>query len=278
MSRASRSSNRRRPRPSADGYALLQELGALDDDNVLTPIGAALAKLPLDPRIGRMLVAARDLGCLKEVMVIAAGLSVQDPRERPQERQQAADEKHKLFADEKSEFLSWVKLWNWFQNAVEHKKSNKQLVDNCHAHFLSYLRLREWREVHGQLHAMVTELGWKESDIPGTYDAIHQALLTGLLGNIGCKADESGYYLGARGIRYLIHPSSPLQKKAGKWIMAAEITETTRLFGRCVARIEPDWLEKVGAHLIKRQLLRSRTGKRSRCRLPAGSARRSTAW
>jgi ATP-dependent helicase HrpA len=247
----------------ADGYALLQELGALDDDNVLTPIGASLAKLPLDPRIGRMLVAARDLGCLKEVMVIAAGLAAQDPRERPQDRQQAADEKHKLFADEKSEFMGWWKLWNWFQNAVEHKKSNKQLIDNCHAHFLSYLRMREWREVHGQLHAMVTELGWKESELPATYDAIHQALLAGLLGNLGCKADESGFYLGARGIRYLIHPSSPLQKKAGKWIMAAEITETTRLFGRCVARIEPDWLEKVGAHLIKRQYFDAHWEKKS---------------
>ncbi|WP_051453023.1 ATP-dependent RNA helicase HrpA [Dechloromonas agitata] len=244
------------PPPSkaiSDGYALLQELGALDDENRLTKVGEALAKLPLDPRIGRMLVAARDLGCLTEVLIIAAGLSTQDPRERPQERQQAADEKHKLFADEKSEFLSWVKLWQWFKNAVDHKKSNKSLVDTCHAHFLSYLRLREWREVHGQLHAMVTELGWKENEIPGTYDAIHMALLSGLLGNIGCKSDESGYYLGARGIRYLIHPSSPLQKKAGKWIMAAEITETTRLFGRCVARIEDGWIEKVGAHLIKRQ-------------------------
>jgi ATP-dependent helicase HrpA len=237
----------------SDGYALLQELGGLDDDNRLTKVGEALAKLPLDPRIGRMLVAARDLGCLTEVLIIAAGLSTQDPRERPQDRQQAADEKHKQFADEKSEFLSWVKLWAWFQNAVEHKKSNKSLVDNCHAHFLSYLRLREWREVHGQLHAMVTELGWKENDIPGTYEAVHQALLSGLLGNIGCKSDESGYYLGARGIRYLIHPSSPLTKKAGKWIMAAEITETTRLFGRCVARIEDGWIEKVGVHLIKRQ-------------------------
>ena len=236
----------------ADGYALLQELGALDDEQALTPIGQSLARLPLDPRIGRMLVAARDLGCLREVMVIAAGLSAQDPRERPQERQQAADEKHRLWADERSEFLAWWKLWNWFQHAVEHKKSNKQLVDTCHAHFLSYLRLREWREVHGQLHAMVSELGWKESELPATYEAIHQALLAGLLGNLGCKADESGYYLGARGIRYLIHPASPLQKKAGKWIIAAEITETTRLFGRCVARIEPDWLEKVGAHLIKR--------------------------
>lgn len=236
----------------ADGYALLQELGAVDDENALTSIGQSLAKLPLDPRIGRMLVAARDLGCLKEVMVIAAGLSAQDPRERPQERQQAADEKHKLFADEKSEFLSWWKLWHWFQQAVEHKKSNKQLVDNCHAHFLSYLRLREWREVHQQLHAMVGELGWKENQLPGTFEAIHKALLTGLLGNIGCKSDESGYYLGARGIRYLIHPSSPLQKKGGKWIMAGEITETTKLFGRCIARIEADWLEKVGAHLIRR--------------------------
>ena len=247
----------------ADGYALLQELGALDDNHRLTRVGEALARLPLDPRIGRMLVAARDLGCLREVLVIAAGLSVQDPRERPQERQQAADEKHKLFADEKSEFLSWWKLWNWFQNAVEHKKSNKQLVEYCHAHFLSYLRLREWREVHGQLRAMVGELsgkdgggkdgGWKENEMPGGYEAIHMALLTGLLGNIGCKSDESGYYLGARGIRFLIHPSSPLQKKAGKWLMAAEITETTRLFGRCVARIEEAWIEKAGAHLIKRQ-------------------------
>ncbi|MBK8890440.1 MAG: ATP-dependent RNA helicase HrpA [Dechloromonas sp.] len=236
----------------SDGYALLQELGALDDDKRLTKVGDALAKLPLDPRIGRMLVAARDLGCLTEVLVIAAALSVQDPRERPQERQQAADEKHRLFADEKSEFLGWVKLWAWFQNAVDHKKTNRQLIDTVHGHFLSYLRLREWREVHGQLHAMVSELGWKENEVPGTYDSIHMALLSGLLGNIGCKSDESGHYLGARGMRYLIHPSSPLQKKAGKWIMAAEITETTRLFGRCVARIEADWIEKVGAHLIKR--------------------------
>ena len=236
-----------------DGYALLQELGALDDDKRLTRVGDALAKLPLDPRIGRMLVAARDLGCLKEVLIIAAALSVQDPRERPQDRQQAADEKHKLWADEKSEFLTWVKLWAWFKQAVDHKKSNKSLVDVVHGHFLSYLRLREWREVHGQLYAMVTELGWKENELPGTYDAIHMALLSGLLGNIGCKSDESGYYLGARGIRYLIHPSSPLQKKGGKWIMAAEVTETTRLFGRCVAKIEADWIEKVGAHLIKRQ-------------------------
>ncbi|HJW27114.1 MAG TPA: ATP-dependent RNA helicase HrpA [Rhodocyclaceae bacterium] len=240
------------PKAIADGYALLQELGALDDDNQLTQVGQGLARLPLDPRIARIIVAGRDEGCLREVLVIAAALSVQDPRERPQERQQAADERHKKFADEKSEFLSWLKLWDWYRHEHEHKKSNKKLIEACHDNFLSALRLREWREVHSQLHAQVSELGWKESDIAGTYEAIHRSLLTGLLGNLGCKSDESGYYQGARGIKYLIHPSSALQKKAGKWIVTAEITETTKLYARCVARIEPDWLEKVGAHLVKR--------------------------
>jgi ATP-dependent helicase HrpA len=240
------------PKAIADGYALLQELGALDENNQLTQVGHGLGKLPLDPRIARIIVAGRDEGCLKEVLVIAAALSVQDPRERPQERQQAADERHKKFADEKSEFLSWLKLWDWYRHELEHKKSNKKLIEACHDNFLSALRMREWREVHSQLHSQVAELGWKESDTPGTYEAIHRSLLTGLLGNLGCKADESGYYHGARGIKYLVHPSSPLQKKAGKWIVAAEITETTKLYARCVARIEPDWLEKVGAHLVKR--------------------------
>ncbi|MCX8146095.1 MAG: ATP-dependent RNA helicase HrpA, partial [Azovibrio sp.] len=248
-----------------DGYALLQELGALDEARRLTEVGRTLARLPLDPRIARMIVAAKARGCLREVLVIAAALSVQDPRERPQDKQQAADEKHRRIMfpggsaqaseralEDKSEFLGWLKLWDWFFHEVQHKKSNKKLVEVCHANFLSYLRMREWREVHGQLHALVAELGWRENDIPATYEAIHKALLTGLLGNLGCKSDETGHYLGARGIRYLIHPASPLQKKAGKWIVAAEITETTRLYGRCVARIEPEWLEEVGAHLIKR--------------------------
>lgn len=252
-----------------DGYTLLQELGALDDERKLTEVGRTLAKLPLDPRIARMIVAAKARGCLREVLVIAAALSTQDPRERPQDKQQAADEKHRRIMfpgagaqgsaqssdkslEDKSEFLGWLKLWDWFVHEVEHKKSNKKLVEVCHANFLSHLRMREWREVHGQLHALVAELGWKENELPGNYEAIHKALLTGLLGNLGCKSDETGHYLGARGIRYLIHPASPLQKKAGKWILAAEITETTRLYGRCVARIEPEWLEEVGAHLIKR--------------------------
>ncbi|MDR3322876.1 MAG: ATP-dependent RNA helicase HrpA, partial [Zoogloeaceae bacterium] len=242
-----------------DGYALLMELGALDEQKRLTETGRALARLPLDPRIARMIVAAKERGCLKEMLVIAAALSTQDPRERPQEKQQAADEKHRriLFPagreGEKSEFTGWLKLWDWFAHEVAHKKSNKKLLEQCHANFLSFLRLREWREVHGQLHALVAEMGWRENEIPADYASIHKALLAGLLGNLGLKSDETGQYLGARGIRFFVHPGSFLHKKAGQWILAAEITETTRLYGRCVAKIEPEWLEEVGAHLTKKQ-------------------------
>ncbi|HRF71161.1 MAG TPA: ATP-dependent RNA helicase HrpA [Accumulibacter sp.] len=236
----------------SDGYQLLLELGAVTAEHALTPVGQELAKIPLDPRLGRMIVAARDEGCLREVLVIAAALSVQDPRERPQERQGSADAAHRKFADEKSEFLSWLKLWDWYQAELDHRKSQRKLVEACHANFLSALRMREWHDIHGQLHALAAEHQWRENQLPATYDAIHRALLAGLLGNIGCKSEEAAHYLGARGIKLLIHPASALQKKAGKWIVAAEISETTRLFARCVARIEPEWLERVGAHLLKR--------------------------
>jgi ATP-dependent helicase HrpA len=236
----------------SDGYQLLLELGAVTAEHALTPTGQELAKMPLDPRLGRMIVAARDEGCLREVLVIAAALSVQDPRERPQERQGTADAAHRKFADEKSEFLSWLRLWDWYQAEVEHRKSQRKLVEACHENFLSALRMREWRDIHSQLHALAAEHHWQENALPATYDAIHRALLAGLLGNLGCKSEESAHYLGARGIKFLIHPGSALQKKAGKWIVAAEISETTRLFARCVARIEPEWLERVGAHLLKR--------------------------
>ncbi len=240
------------PKAISDGYQLLVELGAVTDERALTATGAELAKMPLDPRVARMIVAARDEGCLKEMLVIAAALTVQDPRERPQEKQGTADAAHKKFADEKSEFLSWVKLWAWYQDEVEHKKSHNKLVQACHANFLSALRMREWSDIHSQLHGLVAENHWTENQIPATYDAVHRALLAGLLGNIGCKSEDSGHYLGARGMKFLIHPGSALNKKAGKWIAAAEITETSKLFARCVARIEPDWLETVGAHLIKK--------------------------
>jgi ATP-dependent helicase HrpA len=235
-----------------DGYQLLLELGAVTSENALTPTGQELATMPLDPRVGRMIVAARDEGCLREVLIIAAALSVHDPRERPQDRQGSADLAHRRFADPKSEFLAWLKLWDWYQLEVEHRKSQRKLVQACHEHFLSALRMREWRDIHGQLHALAAEQNWRVNQVPATYDAVHRALLAGLLGNIGCKAEDSTHYLGARGIKMLIHPGSALQKKAGKWIVAAEISETTRLFARCVARIEPAWLEVVGAHLLKR--------------------------
>ena len=239
-------------RAISDGYQLLQELGAVTDERALTSVGNELAAMPLDPRVARMIVAARDEDCLKEMLVIAAALTVQDPRERPQEKQGTADAAHKKFADEKSEFLSWLKLWQWYEGELAHKKSQRKLVQACHANFLSALRMREWLDIHSQLRGLAAEHGWRENEIAANYDAVHRALLSGLLGNVGCKSEDSGHYLGARGIKFLIHPGSPLNKKAGKWIAAAEITETTKLFARCVARIEPEWLEKVGAHLLKK--------------------------
>jgi ATP-dependent helicase HrpA len=241
-------------RAIADGYQLLQEVGAVDETNQLTPLGRKLAKLPLDPRVGRMILAALDNVCLAEMLVIASALSVQDPRDRPMEYQQQADEKHKKFADEKSEFLSYLKIWKWFEQAIEHKKSNRQLQDSCRENFLSQVRLREWRDVHSQLLTIVKEQGWRMNEAPATYDQLHMALLTGLLGNIGFKAEDEqgGQYLGARGIRFHIWPGSSLSKKPGKWVMAAELVETTRLYARTVAQIQPEWVEKIGAHLLKK--------------------------
>jgi ATP-dependent helicase HrpA len=239
-------------RAIADGYQLLQELGAIDDSNQLTELGRKLAKLPLDPRVGRMILASLDNVCLKEVLIIAAALSVQDPRDRPLEAQQAADEAHKKFADPKSEFVSYLKIWDWFEAAIEHKKSNRQLQDSCRSNFLSALRLREWRDVHSQLLTIVREQGWRLNDTPATYDNLHLALLTGLLGNIGFQAEGEPHYLGARSIKFHIWPGSHLQKKAGKWIMCAELVDTTRLYARCIAQISPEWIEKVAGHLLKK--------------------------
>ncbi|MES2740088.1 MAG: ATP-dependent RNA helicase HrpA [Pseudomonadota bacterium] len=252
-------------RAVADGYQLLQELGAVDDANGLTALGHKLAKLPLDPRVGRMILAALDNVCLTEVLIIASALSVQDPRDRPLEHQQAADEAHKKFADEKSEFLSYVKIWAWFEAAIEHKKTNRQLQDNCRSNFLSQLRLREWRDVHSQLLTIVKEQGWRLNEAPATYENLHTALLTGLLGNIGFKADDEpgAGFVGARGIKFHIWPGSSLLKKPGKWVMAAELVDTTRLYARCVAQIQPEWLERVGGHLLKKSWGEPRWEKRA---------------
>ncbi|WP_206951851.1 ATP-dependent RNA helicase HrpA [Trinickia acidisoli] len=241
-------------RAIADGYQLLAELGAVDEDNALTPLGRELARLPLDPRVGRMILAARDQQSLAEVLVIASALSVQDPRERPAEAQEQADEAHRRFADERSEFLQWLKIWTWFGEAVAHKKSNRQLVDACRAQFLSHLRLREWRDVHSQLLTVVREHGWRLNESEATYEQIHLALLTGLLGNVGLKADDEPHYLGARGIKFFLWPGSTLVKKAGRWVVAGELVETSRLYARCLAKIEPEWIEKVADHLLKKSL------------------------
>jgi ATP-dependent helicase HrpA len=250
-------------RAIADGYQLLQELGAVDDNKQLTHLGQQLAKLPLDPRIGRMILAGRDHECLRELLIIASALSVQDPRDRPQEAQGAADSAHKKFEDEKSEFLTYLKLWHWFEEAIAHKKSNRQLQEHCRANFVSQLRLREWRDVYAQLFTLVREQGWRVNESPATYEQLHLALLTGLLGNIGFKQEDEPHYLGARGIKFHLWPGSSLGKKAGRWIVAAELIETSRLFARTLAQIQPQWLERVGAHLLKKSWGDPRWEKRS---------------
>ena len=245
------------PRAIADGYQLLQELDAVDERNALTPRGRELARLPLDPRVGRMVQAARDEHCLAEVLVIASALSVPDPRERPLDKRAAADQAHLRFRDERSDFLSLLALWEFFVEALAQKLSHRRLVEHARAHFVSFLRLTEWRDVHQQLVATLNEARWKwderlPKDIDAArYAAIHRALLAGLLGNIGLK-DEDGDYLGARGIRFRLHPGSGLAKKGPKWVLAAELTETTRLFARCAARIEPEWVETVAADRVSR--------------------------
>jgi ATP-dependent helicase HrpA len=231
------------PRAIADGYDLLAELGAVDEKKELTPVGEELARLPLDPRVARMLVAAREERCLEQVRIIAAALSVQDPRERPLAHAAAADERHARFADEQSDFLSFLKLWK-----LQDEPGLRRL---CRDNFLSYPRMREWRDVHEQLKQA---LDWPESSVRAEkadgYRAIHRALLTGLLGNVGLR-DQDGAYTGARGIKFWVHPGS-WTKKPGKWIVAAELVETTRLFARTVANVEPRWLEELGGHLLKR--------------------------
>jgi ATP-dependent helicase HrpA len=234
-------------RAISDGYGLLAELGAVDDENRLTDTGRELARLPLDPRVARMLVAAKAEGCLEQVLVIAAALSAQDPRERPLEKQAAADERQAKFDDERSDFLAYLKLWKL--------QGSEGLRRACRENFLSYPRMREWRDVHAQLSTVVGELDWKMSsakmDKPDGYRAVHRALLCGLLGNIGLKDDAEGAYTGARGIKFRVHPGSGT-KKPGKWIVAAELVETTRLYARTVATIDAQWLEDLGGHLLKR--------------------------
>jgi ATP-dependent helicase HrpA len=210
-----------------------------------------------------MLLAAKEQNALKEVAIIASALATQDPRERPMDQAGAADQAHLQFADERSEFLSFVKLWNWYQDALQHKHSNRQLENLCRSKFLSPRRLREWRDVHGQLHTMLGEKGWKENALPATYEQVHLSLLTGLLGYVAKKEEDeksqergskTGSYVGARGIRPFIWPGSTIGKKAGAWILAGELQETSRMYARTIAKIEPQWVERVAAHRLIKSL------------------------
>ena len=247
-------------RAIADGYQLLNELGAVDDANELTPMGAELARLPLDPRVGRMILEARSRGALEEVLVIASALSVQDVRDRPMEAQQQADQAHAKFDDEKSEFSGYLRLWKWIHDArgghgETHKLSNRQYESLLRQNFINVRRVREWRDIHSQLLTVVTEHKWRINAEPAGYEALHLSMLSGLLGNIGWKLEDDEAYLGARGIKFYRHPGAHLKKKPGRWIVVAELVETTRLFGRGIANIEPQWLEQVAGHLLKKQLL-----------------------
>ena len=251
----------------ADGYQLLNELGAVDDNNEITPLGMTLAKLPLDPRVGRMILEAKDRGALAEVLVIAASLSVQDVRDRPIDQQQQADLKHKQFDDEKSEFMGTVKLWKWLDESrgghghhepgapEKHKLSHRKHEALLRENFINPRRVREWKDVYAQLHTVVAEHSWRMNGSPATYEQVHLSLLSGLLGNVGCKSEDEDWYLGARGIKFHKHPGANLSKKPGRWILAAELVETTRLYGRGIASIEQPWLVQMGGHLLKKQML-----------------------
>lgn len=234
-----------------DGVRLLEELQAINPKRELTAIGRQLAKLPVDPTLGRMLVAAAEKGALEEVLIIVSGLSVQDPRERPAEKQQAADEQHKRFRDENSDFVSWVNLWRYIESQRQ-DLSSSQFAKVCKREFLSWLRIKEWRDIHLQLRLALRELKLPLNATPASYESVHCSLLPGLLNNLGTKAEEREY-LGARARKFQIFPGSGLYKKSPKWMVAAELLETSKLFAHTVAKIEPEWVLTVANHLVKRE-------------------------
>ncbi|GAA6135294.1 ATP-dependent RNA helicase HrpA [Oceaniserpentilla sp. 4NH20-0058] len=236
-----------------DGYNLLKELGAVSKDNQINAVGRALSKLPVDPRIARMLFEANKRQALQETLIIAAALSIQDPRERPPEKQQQADQKHAEFRHEESDFLTLLSIWNSFEEQRQ-ALSNNQLRQFCKKHFLNYMRMREWRDVHYQLRIQCKDLKFEENKQPASYPAIHQAILSGFLGFIGQKTDE-GDYLGARNRRFMLFPGSGIFKKRPKWVVSAEMVETSRLYARMNARIDPEWLEPLAKSLVKRKYL-----------------------
>ena len=231
-----------------DGYRTLQELAALDERRELTPLGRRLARLPVDPRLGRMLLAAADEGCVADVLTIVSALSVQDPRERPFDKRQAADELHAEFHDETSDFLAWLNLWN-FVTVQKANLSGSRFRKMCRQRFLSTIRVLEWMDVRRQLERLAKELELPITTSEAEPDNVHRALLTGLLANVATKTDKQDY-LGTRNRHLAIFPGSALFRKGPKWIMAAEIAETSKLWARTVGAIDPAWIERQAEHLL----------------------------
>lgn len=233
-----------------DGFKLLEELQAVNGKGRLTPTGKQLTRLPLDPRLSRMLIAASELGCLRELLIITSALSVQDPRERPADKQQAADQSHRRFWHEQSDFLGFVNLWDYFEQ-LRQDLSQNQMRKQCKNEFLNYVRWREWRDIHHQLKVSLRELKLKENGEPADYEAVHRALLSGLLGNLGFNVEDREY-LGARNRKFMIFPGSSQFKKTPKWLVAAELLETSRLYAHTVGKIDPQWALSAARHLVKR--------------------------
>ena len=234
-----------------DGVLLLQELNAFDRSGAITAIGRRLARLPVDPRIGRMILEAEREGCVREVLVIAAALSIPDPRERPTDQDEAARQKHARFADEHSDFISYLNLWHYLRDE-RRTRSGNQFRRMCRAEFLHYLRIREWQDLVGQLRTIARDLGIREQQDDAPPERIHAALIAGLLSHVGMRDGESREYLGARNSRFVLAPGSVLSKRPTRWVVCAELVETTRLYGRTAARIDPAVLERLGEHLVQR--------------------------
>ena len=244
-------------RAITDGVRLLDELGAIEEDRrapggrSLTRVGRALARFPLDPRMARMLIEAHRLGALREVLIIVAALSIQDPRERPLGQEQQAREKHKRFDDETSDFLAFLNLWNHLTTRRK-ALSGSAFRREVRAEHLHYLRIREWWDLHSQLRDMAKDVDLSANDTPASPQAIHQSLLAGLLSHVGLYEDRVRQYNGARGARFALWPGSALAKKRPDYVMVAELVETSRLWGRTAARIEPAWAEETGSHVVRR--------------------------
>jgi ATP-dependent helicase HrpA len=233
-----------------DGYALLEELQAVDKSGKLTDLGKKLVTLPVDPRLGRMIIEAGKNGCLNELIIIASGLSIQDPRERPGDKQQAADLAHKQWQDPDSDFSSLLNLWFHFESKRKDLSTN-QFSKFCRSQFVSFLRMREWRDLHQQLQNACRTLKLSDNEAPADYDSVHRSLLSGLLGQVGVREDK-WEFLGTRNRKFFVFPGSGLSKKPPKWLMSGSLMETNKQYALNAAKIDSDWLEPLAAHLVKK--------------------------